>query len=111
LKIWSVDEWGSRMAVNLALSLSARGRSDRSGEREQVEPGCLRPRSLAAAVELGAKDHTVPTAIGKASFKKEKKNPGVTEYVELEGRGQALTIDEGWQQVAETALAFVRRFA
>ena len=56
-------------------------------------------------------DHTVPPAIAKASFKKEKKNPGVTEYVELEGRGHALTIDGGWREVADTALTFVQRFA
>jgi non-heme chloroperoxidase len=55
-------------------------------------------------------DHTVPPAIAKASFKKEKKNPGVTEYVELEGRGHALTIDGGWREVADIALAFVQRF-
>ena len=55
-------------------------------------------------------DHTVPPAIARASFKKEKKNPGVTEYVELEGRGHAMTIDGGWREVADTALAFVQRF-
>jgi hypothetical protein len=27
------------------------------------------------------------------------------------GRGHALTIDGGWQEVADTALAFLRRFA
>ncbi|MDX6313218.1 MAG: hypothetical protein QOF44_2682, partial [Streptomyces sp.] len=26
------------------------------------------------------------------------------------GRGHALTIDSGWKEVADTALAFVRRF-
>jgi non-heme chloroperoxidase len=56
-------------------------------------------------------DHTVPPAIAKASFGKERKNPGVTEYVELQGRGHALTIDGGWRDVADTALAFVQRFA
>jgi non-heme chloroperoxidase len=59
----------------------------------------------------GDRDHTVPPAIAKASFKKERKNPGVTEYAEIEGRGHALTIDGGWREVADTALAFVRRFA
>jgi hypothetical protein len=34
----------------------------------------------------------------------------VTEYAEIEGRGHALTIDGGWREVADTALAFVRRF-
>ena len=32
------------------------------------------------------------------------------EIVKVNGRGHALTIDSGWQEVAETALAFVRRF-
>jgi non-heme chloroperoxidase len=59
----------------------------------------------------GEQDHTVPPAIAKASFEIEKKNEGVTEYVELEGRGHALTIDSGWRDVADTALAFVQRFA
>ncbi|HWG83342.1 MAG TPA: alpha/beta hydrolase [Gaiellales bacterium] len=59
----------------------------------------------------GEKDHTVPWAIAKASFKKQKKNKeAVTEIVEMSGRGHALTIDSGWREVADTALEFVRRF-
>ena len=58
----------------------------------------------------GEEDHTVPKAIVKASFKKEKKNKNVTELAEMKGRGHALTIDSGWQEVADTALAFVKRF-
>jgi len=61
-------------------------------------------------VIFGEKDHTVPKAIAKASFKKEKRNPGVTEFVEMKGRGHALTIDSGWREVADTSLAFVQRF-
>jgi len=56
-------------------------------------------------------DHTVPWAIANASYKKEARNDGVTEIVKMKGRGHALTIDSGWREVAETALAFVRRFA
>jgi non-heme chloroperoxidase len=56
-------------------------------------------------------DHTVPWAIANASFKKQKHNEGITEIVKLEGRGHALTIDDGWQEVADKALAFVQRFA
>jgi pimeloyl-ACP methyl ester carboxylesterase len=58
----------------------------------------------------GEKDHTVPWAIANASYKKQKRNPGVTEIVEIAGRGHALTIDSGWQEVANTALTFTRRF-
>ena len=58
----------------------------------------------------GEKDHTVPWAIANASFKKQKRNEGVTEIVEIPDRGHALTIDSGWREVADTALAFVKRF-
>ncbi|HEX4483230.1 MAG TPA: alpha/beta hydrolase [Solirubrobacteraceae bacterium] len=59
----------------------------------------------------GEQDHTVPLAIAKASFKKQKRNEGVTEFVEMPNRGHALTIDSGWREVADTALGFVKRFA
>jgi pimeloyl-ACP methyl ester carboxylesterase len=59
----------------------------------------------------GEKDNTVPWAIANASYSKQKRNPGVTEIVEIPGRGHALTIDSGWREVADTALGFVRRFA
>ncbi|WP_248959718.1 alpha/beta hydrolase [Sphaerisporangium perillae] len=59
----------------------------------------------------GEKDNTVPWAIANASYKKQKRNANaVTEIVELPGRGHSLTIDSGWREVADTALAFVRRF-
>ncbi|MFI9542412.1 alpha/beta hydrolase [Streptomyces sp. NPDC052016] len=58
----------------------------------------------------GEKDHTVPWALSHASFKRQQHNPGVTEIVEIKDRGHALTIDHGWQKVADTALSFVRRF-
>jgi non-heme chloroperoxidase len=59
----------------------------------------------------GAKDNTVPWAIANASYKKQKQNQGVTEITEIPNRGHSLTIDSGWREVAETALAFVKRFA
>ncbi|MFC8430180.1 alpha/beta hydrolase [Streptomyces sp. NPDC057253] len=58
----------------------------------------------------GEKDHTVPWAIANASYKQQLHNPGLTEITEIPNRGHALTIDSGWQEVAETALTFVRRF-
>jgi non-heme chloroperoxidase len=58
----------------------------------------------------GEKDHTVPHAIADSSFKHERKNDGVTEIVELDGRGHSLTIDHGWREVCDTALEFVKRF-
>jgi non-heme chloroperoxidase len=58
----------------------------------------------------GELDHTVPWAIANASYKRQKRNPGVTEIVKVPDRGHSLTIDHGWRAVADLALAFVRRF-
>jgi pimeloyl-ACP methyl ester carboxylesterase len=58
----------------------------------------------------GEKDNTVPWAIANASYKKQKRNPGVTEIVQVPDRGHSLTIDHGWREVADTALGFVERF-
>src|SRR5712691_10985889 len=59
----------------------------------------------------GAEDHTVPRAVAEAAYQKQKRNPGVTEFVEVPDRGHSLVIDNGWRDVADTALAFVKRFA
>jgi non-heme chloroperoxidase len=58
----------------------------------------------------GEKDHTVPWAIANAAYKRQRRNPAVTEIVRVPNRGHSLTIDHGWREVAETALAFVKRF-
>jgi pimeloyl-ACP methyl ester carboxylesterase len=57
----------------------------------------------------GEKDHTVPRALSDATFKRQKRNAGVTELVEMKNRGHSLTIDDGWRDVADTALAFLTR--
>ncbi len=58
----------------------------------------------------GEKDNTVPWSIANASFKRQRRNKGVTEIAEIPNRGHALTIDSGWREVADTALAFVKLF-
>jgi pimeloyl-ACP methyl ester carboxylesterase len=58
----------------------------------------------------GEKDNTVPWAIANASYKRQRRNEGVTEIVQIPGRGHSLIIDHGWREVADTALAFVQRF-
>jgi non-heme chloroperoxidase len=62
-------------------------------------------------ITTGEADHAVPPAMSKAAYKKQSRNQGVTEHAELENRGHSLTIDDGWREVAETALGFVKRFA
>jgi pimeloyl-ACP methyl ester carboxylesterase len=58
----------------------------------------------------GDKDHTVPWAIANATYKRQQRNPGVTEILKMSDRGHSLVIDSGWREVADTALGFVRRF-
>jgi non-heme chloroperoxidase len=53
----------------------------------------------------------VAWAIANASFKRQRQNPAVTELEKVPNRGHSLTIDSGWREVAERALAFVKRFA
>jgi non-heme chloroperoxidase len=77
----------------------------------EVKVDTKNPKRGPMLIVSGEQDHTVPKSIAKASYKKESKNGGVTEFVEIKGRGHALTIDSGWREVAETALAFVKKHA
>jgi non-heme chloroperoxidase len=58
----------------------------------------------------GENDHTVPWAIANAAYKRQRRNPGVTEITKIPNRGHSLTIDHGWREVAETARTFIERF-
>jgi non-heme chloroperoxidase len=57
----------------------------------------------------GEKDHTVPWAIANASYKRQRRNPALTEIAKIPNRGHSLTIDSGWREVADRALQFVQR--
>ena len=76
----------------------------------EVKVNSKNPERGPLLIISGEQDHTVPWAIANASYKKQKRNESVTEIVEIEGRGHALTIDAGWREVCDTALAFVKRF-
>jgi hypothetical protein len=67
-------------------------------------------RLLISFEMCGEKDNTVPWPIANASFKREQRNVGVTEIVEMPNRGHALVVDSGWREVADTAPAFIKRF-
>lgn len=59
----------------------------------------------------GEQDHQAPDATSKAIYKRQKKNKdNITEYELIPGRGHSLTIDSGWQEVAQTCLTFISRF-
>ena len=73
----------------------------------------LDPRNPARGPLLiidGEVDHTVPWAVANAAYKRQSRNEAVTEIVKIPNRGHSLTIDSGWREVCDTALAFVKRF-
>jgi pimeloyl-ACP methyl ester carboxylesterase len=53
---------------------------------------------------MGGKDHTVPESITRSTAKQYKDSPAVTDTLEFPDRGHSLTIDSGWQEVAEASL-------
>jgi non-heme chloroperoxidase len=59
----------------------------------------------------GEEDHAVPPAMSNAAYKKQRRNPGVTELAEVANRDHSLTIDSSWREIAERSLEFVKRFA
>ncbi|WP_029289521.1 alpha/beta hydrolase [Cellulomonas sp. HZM] len=49
----------------------------------------------------GTADHTVPDVVTRSTFKQYRDSSAVTELRQFEGRGHSLTIDHGWQEVAQ----------
>jgi pimeloyl-ACP methyl ester carboxylesterase len=126
-------------AVSLTFDQFKYGWANELGEKEAQElyeayhvPGAGRPLFSAAFANLnpwtedrvdtvnpqrgplliisGEKDHTVPWAVASAAFQRQLRNPGETEIRQIPDRGHSLTIDHGWQEVAECALAFVKEY-
>ena len=56
----------------------------------------------------GGKDHTVPEVVSRAAYKLYRKAPSVTEYQLFPNRGHSLTVDSGWQEVANVSLLWLK---
>ncbi len=59
----------------------------------------------------GGKDRTVGPSVPKQAYKRYQKSSAVTELKEFPDRGHSLTIDQGWREVAETALDWLKQHA
>ena len=55
------------------------------------------------------KDHTVPESVTRATLKQYRHSEAVTDLETFSDRGHSLTIDSGWEDVAETCLAWLRK--
>jgi pimeloyl-ACP methyl ester carboxylesterase len=58
---------------------------------------------------MGGKDHTVPESITKATAKQYRHSSAVTEVMEFADRGHSLTIDSGWEEVADESLSWLQK--
>jgi non-heme chloroperoxidase len=76
----------------------------------EVKVDTTNPQRGPLLIIEGQNDHIAPLAIANASYNRQRRNSGVTEIKKIAGRGHSLVIDSGWREVAEIALAFVRRF-
>jgi pimeloyl-ACP methyl ester carboxylesterase len=93
---------GSGVPLFQAAFANLNPRSETSVDSRTIDRGPM-------LIISGEKDHTVPWAIANASFKRQRRNAGVTEITEMPGRGHSLVIDSGWEQVAQIALEFVQK--
>jgi alpha-beta hydrolase superfamily lysophospholipase len=78
--------------------------SPRSAAMVEVGNGHRGPLLIIAAAE----DHTVPASSSRASFKRYAKSAAVTDFEEFPGRGHSLTLDHGWEEVADHVLGWLR---
>jgi alpha-beta hydrolase superfamily lysophospholipase len=59
----------------------------------------------------GGVDHVVPAAVDRQMAKKQSKSAAVTEYKEFPGRSHFTIGQEGWEEVADYALAWATEHA
>ena len=79
--------------------------------RTEVRVDSKNPQRGPLLLIAGDRDTALPPAVVRAEYRLQRRNEGVTELVTMTNRGHSLPIDSGWREVADTALAFVRRFA
>ncbi len=76
----------------------------------QLKVDTMNPARGPLLIIEGDSDHTVPWSIANASYRRQKRNQGVTEMHRMPGLGHSLVIDKAWRDVAGVALAFLKRF-
>ena len=56
----------------------------------------------------GTADHTVPDVVTRSTLKQYRHSTAVTELTQFEGRGHSLTVDNGWKEVADTVVQWLK---
>jgi pimeloyl-ACP methyl ester carboxylesterase len=55
----------------------------------------------------GGKDHTVPDAVTRSTFKQYRHSSAVTELKQFPDRGHSLVVDSGWKEIADATLKWL----
>jgi pimeloyl-ACP methyl ester carboxylesterase len=78
--------------------------------RSEVRVDTGNPGRGPLLVVSAEQDRFLPWSIARSSYRRLRRNSGVTEIVEIAGRGHSLIFDDGWREVVAVALEFLRRF-
>src|SRR4029078_5801260 len=62
-------------------------------------------------VTAGGKDHTVPASVSHATVKQYAHSPAITDLRDFTERRHSLAIDNGWREVADAVLAWLKERA
>jgi pimeloyl-ACP methyl ester carboxylesterase len=54
----------------------------------------------------GSEDHTVPASVDRSTFRKYRNSTAITDFKEFPGRSHLIVAQQGWEEVAEYALAW-----
>ncbi len=54
----------------------------------------------------GSDDHTVPASVDRSTFRKYRNSTAITDFKEFPGRSHLIVAQQGWEEVAEYALAW-----
>lgn len=60
-------------------------------------------------ITAGGKDHTVPRAISRATYKRYRRSRSITDLIEFPDRGHTLALDGRWTEVADAVLNWLKR--
>jgi alpha-beta hydrolase superfamily lysophospholipase len=56
----------------------------------------------------GGRDHTVPATVVRAARRRYSRSAAVTDILEFPDRGHSITLDQGWPEIADAALDWLR---
>jgi pimeloyl-ACP methyl ester carboxylesterase len=67
------------------------------------------PRRGPLLLISGGKDHTVPDAVTRSTFKQYRHSSAVTELRQFPDRGHSLVVDNGWREIADAILSWLKK--